>query len=94
MLDMCGCIIGRKGIGVSNTISMSNTIKIMASRKNRSENGIRALFLGSNPHSKGDAFSRSDVERLLRNQAAANVKEANINAVTEDRINEDIGQER
>lgn len=39
---------------------MSNTIKIIANRKNRIENGIRALWLGSNPHSNGDAFSRED----------------------------------
>lgn len=31
----------------------------MANRKNRIENGKRAEFLGSNPHSKGDDFSRS-----------------------------------
>jgi len=31
----------------------------MASRKNRVENGIRAVFFGSNPHSNGEDFSRS-----------------------------------
>ena len=31
----------------------SNTIKIIASMKNRRENGTRALFFGSNPHSNG-----------------------------------------
>jgi len=51
------------GIGVKRTISMSNTIKIIANRKNRIENGIRAVLLGSNPHSKGDDFSRSAIER-------------------------------
>lgn len=45
---------------------MSNTIKMMASIKNRSENGVRALFLGSNPHSNGDVFSRSIIEREFR----------------------------
>ena len=29
----------------------------MANRKNRNEKGIRALWLGSNPHSNGDSFS-------------------------------------
>jgi hypothetical protein len=31
------------GVGIRSTISISNTIKIMARRKNRIENGIRAL---------------------------------------------------
>jgi len=31
------------GVGISRTISISNTIKIIARRKNRIENGIRAL---------------------------------------------------
>lgn len=47
------------GIGISRTISMSNTIKIIARRKNRIEKGIRAVLLGSNPHSNGEDFSRS-----------------------------------
>jgi len=47
------------GIGRSNTISISKTKKMTANKKNRKENGIRAFFLGSNPHSKGENFSRS-----------------------------------
>lgn len=47
------------GVGMRRTISISNTIKMIASRKNRNENGIRALWWGSNPHSNGDDFSRS-----------------------------------
>lgn len=39
------------GIGIIRTISTSNTRKITAKRKNRKEKGIRAVFLGSNPHS-------------------------------------------
>ena len=54
------------GVGISRTISISNTRKITARRKNRVENGIRAVFLGSNPHSKGVDFSRSFIERALR----------------------------
>ena len=34
-----------------------------ANKKNRRENGMRAVFLGSNPHSKGEHFSRSSDER-------------------------------
>lgn len=50
---------------------MSKTIKMIAKRKNRIENGIRALWFGSNPHSNGDDFSRMVwVDREDRNQAA------------------------
>ena len=44
---------------MSSTISISNTRKITARRKNREENGMRADFVGSNPHSNGEIFSRS-----------------------------------
>jgi hypothetical protein len=44
---------------------MSNTMKMIASRKNRIENGIRALWFGSNPHSNGDDFSRSFIVRIV-----------------------------
>ena len=54
------------GNGSSNTISISNTKKITANRKNRREKGRRADLFGSNPHSNGDAFSRSLVERALK----------------------------
>jgi hypothetical protein len=57
------------GAGINSTISMSKTRKITASRKKRVEKGIRALFFGSNPHSKGDAFSRSFRERALKEYA-------------------------
>jgi hypothetical protein len=53
------------GIGISSTISMSNTMKMIANRKNRVENGIRAEFIGSNPHSNGEIFSRSEFDRML-----------------------------
>lgn len=55
-----------RGRGSRSAISMSNTKKITASRKNRMENGRRALFFGSNPHSKGEAFSRSIRDRADR----------------------------
>ena len=53
------------GIGINNTISISNTIKITANIKNRVENGMRAEFIGSNPHSNGDDFSRSEEDRII-----------------------------
>ena len=42
-------------------ISISKIRNTMAIKKNRMENGIREVFFGSNPHSKGEAFSRSKV---------------------------------
>lgn len=47
------------GRGRRRVISTSKIKKITAIKKNRSENGSRADPLGSNPHSKGVAFSRS-----------------------------------
>ncbi|GHU53267.1 hypothetical protein FACS189496_4500 [Bacilli bacterium] len=47
------------GIGSNSAISTSKIMKITATKKNRDENGSRAEFFGSNPHSKGDLFSRS-----------------------------------
>lgn len=58
------------GIGINRTISMSNTMKMMANKKNRMEKGIRAVLLGSNPHSKGDDFSRSVLDRAAKILAA------------------------
>jgi len=59
------------GMGINRTISISNTMKIIANKKNRMEKGIRALWLGSNPHSKGDSFSRDAyVDRDERTHAA------------------------
>lgn len=60
------------GVGISSTISMSKTRKIIANMKNRSENGVRALFLGSNPHSNGDVFSRSINDREFSSFASIN----------------------
>lgn len=64
---------GVSGVGRRSTISMSNTRKIRASRKNRSENGVRAKLLGSNPHSKGEIFSRSIFVRVERIKPAPQV---------------------
>lgn len=47
------------GMGSNRAISTSKIMKITAIRKNRDEKGSRAEFLGSNPHSNGDLFSRS-----------------------------------
>lgn len=61
--------IDRIGRGINRTISISNTIKMIANRKNRMEKGIRALWLGSNPHSNGEDFSRDVVDRIETIQA-------------------------
>ena len=42
MIHFLGIVISI-GTGISSTISISKTIKIMARRKNRVENGIRAV---------------------------------------------------
>ena len=59
-------MIGTKGR--SNVISTSKIRKITAIRKNRRENGIRADPFGSNPHSKGEFFSRSLIVFLERKE--------------------------
>lgn len=46
-------------IGKIKVISTSKIKKIIVIKKNRSEKGSREEDLGSNPHSKGDLFSRS-----------------------------------
>jgi len=46
-------------IGNIKAISTSKIRKIIAIKKNRKEKGNRDELKGSNPHSKGDDFSRS-----------------------------------
>jgi hypothetical protein len=56
-------------IGKSKAISTSKIKKITAIKKNRRENGSRDELLGSNPHSKGDLFSRSIIDFFERIEA-------------------------
>lgn len=51
-------------------ISTSKIRKIIAIKKNRIEKGSRAELIGSNPHSKGDDFSRSIVAFLDKAEAS------------------------
>jgi len=75
------------GMGISRTISISNTRKITANRKNRMENGIRADRNGSNPHSNGDSFSRLFVnDRILVKIDSENTKGGRTKATIEDII--------
>lgn len=83
--DVGGDVNGSSGIGRRRTISMSNTKKMTAKRKNRSEKGIRAEFLGSNPHSNGESFSRSWLDRAARIQARVGIREAIKVAVKKER---------
>jgi hypothetical protein len=75
------------GIGIIKTISISNTIKMTANKKNRIENGIRALWFGSNPHSKGEDFSRSEIDRMKIRTDKINKMTGITIAVIEDHIN-------
>lgn len=47
-------------IGNKRAISTSKIKKIIAIKKNRNEKGNREEFIGSNPHSNGEHFSRSN----------------------------------
>lgn len=63
-----------RGAGIKRTISISNTRKITASKKNRVEKGRRALSFGSKPHSNGVDFSRSFSLRELSRKASTIIR--------------------
>jgi len=63
-------------IGKINAISTSKIKKIIAIKKNRNEKGNREEDFGSNPHSKGEFFSRSIIFFF-------EINEANIITITE-----------
>lgn len=48
-------------MGRIKAISTSKIKKIIAIKKKRIEKGRREEFMGLNPHSKGDSFSRSEI---------------------------------
>ena len=52
--------------GKRRVISTSKIRKITAIKKNRREKGSRADPLGSNPHSNGEFFSRSEIVFLAK----------------------------
>jgi len=54
----------------------------MAKRKNRNEKGSRADLIGSNPHSKGEFFSRSLSARLDKIQPKVITTTERIMAIT------------
>lgn len=62
--------LNRGIIGKIRAISTSKIKKITVIRKKCKENGIRAIHLGSNPHSNGEHFSRSEkvfFDRIIDN---------------------------
>lgn len=65
----------KTGNGRTKAISTSKIKKITANKKNRMEKGRRAEDFGSNPHSKGELFSRSKKHRLDKNQATRQTTE-------------------
>ena len=80
-------MINPKGNKIEISISkIKNTIAI---KKNRIENGIREVFLGSNPHSNGDTFSRSKIvffensvdNKIRRDLIITAIEKFNINSL-------------
>jgi hypothetical protein len=57
---------------------------MIANRKNRIENGIRALWFGSKPHSKGDDFSRFEIDRIAVIQAISRTSDGRIIAIEDE----------
>jgi hypothetical protein len=75
------------GRGRIRAISTSKIRKITAMRKNRKENGSRADLVGSNPHSKGDIFSRSNSDFFeIRENSAVRIAMSAMTAISFDRV--------
>jgi len=74
--------------GNKRVISTSKIRKITAIKKNRRENGNRAVPLGSKPHSKGEFFSRSEIVFFDNKEAIAitTVEITKIIIIAEDKI--------
>jgi hypothetical protein len=64
-------------MGKINAISTSKIKKIIVIKKNRNEKGNREDDLGSNPHSKGEFFSRSKTF-FFDNSDASNITSTEI----------------
>lgn len=66
--------------GRISTISTSKIRKMIVIKKNRSENGSREEDFWSNPHSKGESFSRSnkDLWEIIKH---ANISKLAINII-------------
>lgn len=64
--------------GKRRAISTSKIRKITAIKKNRRENGLREDEFGSNPHSNGELFSRSEISFFERMDASLMIIKARI----------------
>ena len=73
-------------IGKINTISTSKIRKIIVIKKNRREKGSREDLFGSNPHSKGEFFSRS-YKDFFDKIEANNIITLEINKISKTLIN-------
>lgn len=71
-----------KIIGRIKAISTSKIRKIIVIKKNRKEKGRREDDFGSNPHSNGDAFSRS-TNVFFERIEASNITIIEINIIIE-----------
>lgn len=71
-----------KIIGRIKAISTSKIRKIIVIKKNRKEKGRREDDFGSNPHSNGDAFSRS-TNVFFERIEASNITTIEINIIIE-----------
>ena len=66
--------------GSNKVISTSKIRKITAIKKNRRENGNRAVPFGSKPHSNGEFFSRSEMV-FFDNKEAIIITKIEINKI-------------
>lgn len=74
-------------IGKIKVISTSKIKKIIAIKKNRIEKGSREEFIGSNPHSKGDLFSRYLKDFFANKEARAITSEVIIKVIMAIKVN-------
>lgn len=79
-------ILNKGIIGKIKAISTSKIKKIIVIKKKCKEKGIRAIDLGSNPHSNGDAFSWS-IKDFLDKIKDKIIKIIEIKRKIEDRVN-------
>jgi hypothetical protein len=68
-------------IGIISAISTSKIKKIIAIKKKCNEKGRREEDFGSNPHSKGELFSRSTIDFLDNKDAIKIIRRAIINKI-------------
>ena len=75
-----------EAIGSNKVISTSKIKKITAIKKKRKEKGRRAVPFGSNPHSNGEFFSRSEII-FLDSRDAIIITRVEINKIIKTEMN-------